>query len=883
MPKTDAQREAARRARQRRAGRQADEVAAILEGGGPVTGNTIAMALKQRHRVASSGSQASSGPALASPQQVARQEAQRVAARCLGSLVEFLRRQQVVQATHLARVELQRESITVKDLMTLLSAIRPRSKPEEVLDFLGVVMASFQGAGEAAGQYVLRFGKWLVQEHMAECQASMQRAMSVSPEVLMQAGFCVPSMILQPITAGAGNEVELVGELPASHYFQRGDVLLVTPLRSSPGHDSVDAEIQSILPDSRGFVVKLLGNFQFFDRCRVDKVGNRVTFSRALESLKLLATVGSDGPFGPMKELLTHEFAARAAMVEQAARALRAPAQATAAPIPVGPLVPGRVAPAAPSYPPSLPAASAQLDAFTPWEASLGPAKEVQLCNELVARMDKSAKNSPIWATTNPSQKVALMSGLQRRLTLVQGPPGSGKTHTSVQLVRLWLEAGRCPILCTADSNVAVDNLLAGCAEAGLKVARIGRPEGVRQDLERYTLNDQACKRLEERGRLEESKGAPDPQALWGVEMNILKSVQVVCATCSGVANSLLDSTSFPCVLVDEAGQAIEPMTLLPIVRPGIEQAVLVGDHQQLPPTVVCREAEKEGLGMPLFERLVKRGVAPAMLDVQFRMHPAIAAFPSEQYYGAALKTGVTGAQRSPPRGFPWPVPGVPIAFVPVRGFEINEGSSQLNQEEAVKVEEIVMGLLTGGQVSVADIGVVSPYAAQVRLLRRRLGGTRMGAGPARIQGLNPNAGLGVEVGSVDGFQGREKEVIVVSAVRANMHGNVGFLSDARRLNVTLTRARRGLVVIGSPETLSHDTTAWGPWLSWAESCGLHCGRMAIKPQAREQLMRLGSLAPAESGPSTAFTGSWAEAGKRAWPDSEAAFQQQKMPKLFRF
>merc|ERR1712232_1421371 len=234
-------------------------------------------------------------------------------------------------------------------------------------------------------------------------------------------------------------------------------------------------------------------------------------------------------------------------------------------------------------------------------------------------------------------------------------------------LVRVWVDAGYCPILCTADSNVAVDNLVAGCAADGLSVVRLGRPEAIRPELESYTLDTLARNRLQQRGM---DPIEVDAQAFWGHSSAILKGTQVICATCSGVASGYLDAFNFACVLIDEACQVTEPMTLLPIVRPGLRQTVLVGDHRQLPPTVVCKRLEQEGLQTPLFERLVTRGVAPMLLDVQFRMHPAIADYPSKQFYDSALKTGVVGAERLPPPGFDWPVPGVPIAFVPVKGEE---------------------------------------------------------------------------------------------------------------------------------------------------------------------------------------------------------------------
>ena len=183
-----------------------------------------------------------------------------------------------------------------------------------------------------------------------------------------------------------------------------------------------------------------------------------------------------------------------------------------------------------------------------------------------------------------------------------------------------------------------------------------------------------------------------------------------------------------------------------------------------------------------------------------------------------------------------------PIAFVPVDGREQSEGNSHANPAEAEEVRRLVASLLAAGDVQELDIGVVSPYAAQVRLLRRLLGGVRPGA--ARAGPCGPRSA--VEVSSVDGFQGREKEVIIVSTVRANASGGLGFVRDQRRTNVTLTRARRGLIVLGHPATLSADKETWGPWIQWCLDCGLWLGRAAQSAEARAALARGDDAAAAE-------------------------------------
>lgn len=308
-----------------------------------------------------------------------------------------------------------------------------------------------------------------------------------------------------------------------------------------------------------------------------------------------------------------------------------------------------------------------------------------------------------------------------------------------------------------------------------------------------------------------------------------LRNAQVVCATCSGAGSDMLERNAFPCVLLDEASQATEPSSVVPLCK-GARVVALVGDHRQLPPTIVCREAEAAGLGTSLFDRLVHLGVEPLMLDTQYRMHPALAHFPSQAFYGGRLASGVGAAARVPPRGFPWPHASVGLAFVAAEGFERSEGTSHSNAAEAEVVAQVVRGFLQSGELRLEQIGIVTPYASQVRLLRRILNVPRRA----------PADGSGVlEVSSVDGFQGREKEVIVFSAVRANAGGAVGFLGDPRRLNVMLTRAKRGLVVVGHHRTLSAESQFWQPWLRWAEGAGLVHGVAARDPAAVAHLLAL--------------------------------------------
>jgi len=252
---------------------------------------------------------------------------------------------------------------------------------------------------------------------------------------------------------------------------------------------------------------------------------------------------------------------------------------------------------------------------------------------------------------------------------------------------------------------------------------------------------------------------------------------------------------------------------LIPLTK-GARHVVLVGDHQQLPPTVISRRAEEGGLAQSLFERLNLLGAPTTMLTTQYRMHPVIREWPSERFYHGKLEDGVGADERVAPAGFVWPDWDSPVAFVPVEGVEDTspDGASKQNMDEAALAIRVVDMLLSGGDISPSDIGVVTPYSGQVRLLNDLFENAGGREESERYHGL--------EIKTVDGYQGREKEVIVLSAVRANDAGEIGFLKDRRRLNVAITRARRGLIVLGNPRTLRHDSN-WSSWCDWASERGL--------------------------------------------------------------
>lgn len=424
-----------------------------------------------------------------------------------------------------------------------------------------------------------------------------------------------------------------------------------------------------------------------------------------------------------------------------------------------------------------------------------------------------------------PQREAVRLALTAKDVALIHGPPGTGKTTTLVEVARLAVARGGRVLACAA-SNAAVDLLAGRIAEAGPYVVRLGHPARVEEAIQHLTLDARieaheraelalslrkeamkllaTAKKQFERGRsadryaegramraearklFEESRRHEE-----AAEADVLSRAQVVCSTLGGLDPRRVPFAKFDLVIVDEATQATEPLALLAAER--AEVLVLGGDPHQLPPTVLSHDAAKLGLSTSLFERLLAlHGPAlKQMLEVQHRMHAAIAAFPSARFYEGRLTTPPHIATHLL-KGLPGVVEGTntsePFLFIDTAGtgFEEEtppESESRRNPGEAKLVRDEVRALLAAG-VAPEQLAVISPYDAQVKLLRELL----------------PEEGL--EIDSVDAFQGREKEAVVVSLVRSNPDGEIGFLADVRRLNVAITRARRRLVVVGDSATL---------------------------------------------------------------------------------
>ncbi|XP_073000933.1 regulator of nonsense transcripts 1 homolog [Typha latifolia] len=411
----------------------------------------------------------------------------------------------------------------------------------------------------------------------------------------------------------------------------------------------------------------------------------------------------------------------------------------------------------------------------------------------------------------NASQVFAVKSVLQKPISLIQGPPGTGKTVTSASIVYHMAKQGQGQVLVCAPSNVAVDQLAEKISSTGLKVVRLCAKsrEAVMSPVEHLTLHYQVrnldtsekselhkLQQLkDEQGELSSSDEKKFKALKRATEREILQSADVICCTCVGAGDPRLANFRFRQVLIDESTQATEPECLIPLVL-GVKQAVLVGDHCQLGPVIMCKKAARAGLAQSLFERLVLLGLKPFRLQVQYRMHPCLSEFPSNSFYEGTLQNGVTINERqSSGIDFPWPVPNRPMFFYVQMGQEeiSASGTSYLNRTEAANVEKIVTTFLRSGVVP-SQIGVITPYEGQRAYIVNYM--SRNGA-------LRQQLYKEIEVASVDSFQGREKDYIILSCVRSNEHQGIGFLNDPRRLNVALTRARYGIVILGNPKVLS--------------------------------------------------------------------------------
>jgi superfamily I DNA and/or RNA helicase len=437
---------------------------------------------------------------------------------------------------------------------------------------------------------------------------------------------------------------------------------------------------------------------------------------------------------------------------------------------------------------------------------------------------------TPLDTALDERQRAAVDAALRSGdIALIHGPPGTGKTRTLVEVVRQRVARGE-RVICAAPSNTAVDNLGIRLAEVGIRTVRLGHPARISPALAGLTLDAQVdadgatrlAREWRDRARALRKAAAgrygAEAKALWtearaldrdaarevaNTERAILARAEVVLATCVGCDHPLLGETIFDCAIVDEATQAADPLLLIALARAKV--AVLAGDPNQLGPVVAGGPVAEATLGSTAFERLCRE--AAVMLEQQHRMHAEIMTFPSRSMYdGRLVASSAVAAHTLDELGVaPDPLRPRPVWLVDTAGkdwieqrTDFEPGSSlnnapafqfdpsTFNTGNAVRVAAEARRLLSRG-LPPTEIAIIAAYSAQARRLRELLRAERA---------------LGLEIGTVDGFQGREKEAVIVDLVRSNDHGEIGFLANTRRMNVALTRARRTLIVVADSATL---------------------------------------------------------------------------------
>ena len=440
----------------------------------------------------------------------------------------------------------------------------------------------------------------------------------------------------------------------------------------------------------------------------------------------------------------------------------------------------------------------------------------------------------------NSSQKKAVRKVVGAEdFAIIHGPPGTGKTTTLVEAIKETLKSESQVLVC-APSNAAVDLLTEKLSQQGISIVRIGHPARVTEEILDLTLeskiaNHQDYKLLKDLrkrsaecfklgGKWKRSFGADErkqrnlirlearslkkdaERAYQDIVDDILFSTRIVASTLVGANHPKLTHSKFTTVFIDEAGQALEPATWIPIIKSN--KVVFAGDHLQLPPTVKCYEAGQKGLKETLFEKAIKGNQADVLLNEQYRMNELIMKFSSNYFYKGILKANSRNLNAKVYSG------DQVVEFIDTAGTGYFESQhpdtrSSFNKEEAYLLlkhfTNYIESIKNSGYDLPDNYGFISPYKAQVECIKTLL--------------EESDVDLGIKskivVNTIDGFQGQERDVIYISLVRSNEQGEIGFLSDERRMNVALTRAKRKLVVIGDSATIGVKSKFYDEFLDY--------------------------------------------------------------------
>lgn len=422
----------------------------------------------------------------------------------------------------------------------------------------------------------------------------------------------------------------------------------------------------------------------------------------------------------------------------------------------------------------------------------------------------------------NKSQQQAVIAITQNeQITIVHGPPGTGKTTTLIEAILQLIKTGE-KVLVSAPSNTAVDNISKGLIMQGVKLLRVGNTSKVDETIfantpEGRLNNSKALKEIKQlKIRAEEfrkmalkykrsfGKAEREQRNLLFREVKnirteirklqvynedkLFEEAEVIAGTPIGLYDANINRLKFQTLVMDEAGQCIEPLAWC--IFPLAEKIVLAGDHWQLPPTVLSNDAARLGFNRSILETAIEKFNCIFLLNTQYRMREAIAGFSSNYFYNRLLLTAQHLSNT-----------GVHLTFIDTAGSGFNEkhgpdGTSLQNEGEL----QIVQKIIVTESLDPSTTAFISPYSGQV----------------AAAKDLLPKE---FRVSTIDSFQGQEKENIIVSLVRSNDDGDIGFLKDYRRMNVAITRAKEQLIVIGDSATVGADRF-YGEFLSYVETYG---------------------------------------------------------------